>query len=241
MWVRSANNISRNQLLTRGFHLAASGVALRHQWWIVEIPSASRSWGQRSVVRPRRPVMVASAPTAKSTTAHASIDELVVPVVGSVPAPDTTGGAVVVDAGALVVDAGAVVVEVVKVNAVCPLTTHSGWYSDAHVIFTLIARVTVPTSLTCILAKLGYEWRFNEARSRVPFAPKFCGLSPEMAAPRESTNSTVPEVKLPTVGFTSANCFHDVAAQRDALSRKLLIGSTNPFAPQAPPVCESKF
>ena len=187
--------------------------------------------------------MVVSAPTAKSTAAHASIDELVVPVAGSVPAPDATDGTVVVvDTGTVVVvDTGAAVVEVVTVNAVCPLTTHSGWYSDAHVIFTLIARVTVPTRLTCILEKLGYEWRFNEARLRVPFAPKFCGLSPEMADPRESTNSTVPEVKLPTVGFTNANCFHDVAAQRDALSRKLLIGSTNPFAPQAPPVCESKF
>ena len=127
--------------------------------------------------------MVVSAPTAKSTAAHASIDELVVPVAGSVPAPDATdgtvvvvdtGAVVVVDTGAVVVvDTGAAVVEVVTVNAVCPLTTHSGWYSDAHVIFTLIARVTVPTRLTCILEKLGYEWRFNEARLRVPFAPKF--------------------------------------------------------------------
>lgn len=119
--------------------------------------------------------MVVSAPTAKSTAAHASIDELVVPVAGSVPAPDATDGTVVVvDTGTVVVvDTGAAVVEVVTVNAVCPLTTHSGWYSDAHVIFTLIARVTVPTRLTCILEKLGYEWRFNEARLRVPFAPKF--------------------------------------------------------------------
>ena len=73
-----------------------------------------------------------------------------------------TAGAtvVVVDASAAVatvVVAGTDVVEDagVEVNAVWPLTTHSGWYSDAHLIFTLMARVTVPTSLTCNLAKRG--------------------------------------------------------------------------------------
>lgn len=62
-----------------------------------------------------------------------------------------------------------------------------------------------------------------------------------MVVPLARANSTVPEVKLPTVGLTRANCFHVRASQFDVLSRKLLMGSTYPLAPQLPPVCESKF
>jgi hypothetical protein len=62
------------------------------------------------------------------------------------------GASVVVVVGAAVV---VVVGDAAAVKAVWPLATHSGWYSAAHVILTLMARVTVPTSLTCSLAKLG--------------------------------------------------------------------------------------
>jgi hypothetical protein len=73
--------------------------------------------------------------------------------------------------GATVVVGWDVVGDVVL--AVWPFAVHSECHSAAHVIFTLIAVEAVPTSLTCILAKVGYVWRFSDVRSRVPSEPKF--------------------------------------------------------------------
>ena len=79
-------------------------------------------------------------------------------------------GAVVV--GGVVVG-GVVVVVGDVVAAVWPLAVHSECHSAVHVIFTLIAVEVLPTSLTCILAKAGYVWRFSDVRSMVPSEPKF--------------------------------------------------------------------
>jgi hypothetical protein len=100
-------------------------------------------------------------------------------VAGSVTLPESetrARGTVVVGGDVVGVVVGGDVVGVVVgdvVKAVWPLAVHSECHSAVHVIFTLIAVEVVPTSLTCILAKVGYVWRFSDVRSRVPSEPKF--------------------------------------------------------------------
>ena len=116
---------------------------------------------------------IISAPAMDNKIAHSAVLELPAPVTGSV----TVSGAGTGNRGTIVfgdvVDGavdGAVVDGVVEgagtmngggktggttggafvVEAVWPLTMHSGCHSAVHVIFTLIADVEVPAKLTCI-------------------------------------------------------------------------------------------